>query len=348
MPRICYRCLTKFQINEYGVGMFEQKSFLITGGTGSFGQTIVNKLLEFNVKKVLVFSRDEAKQDFMRQQVKDPRLTFILGDIRSSESVASALAGVDYLFHAAALKQVPASEDFPWEFVQTNIQGTHNLLKALENSTVEKAVFLSTDKAVYPVNAMGMTKALMEKLVKSKKYSYSTVPVVTRYGNVIGSRGSVIPYFIDSIRDFGKVRITNPNMTRFMMSLDESVNLVLFAFANGQSGDLFVQKSPAATVNSIVDALEMIMNKKNIKKEVIGIRPGEKIHETLLTAEERVSSVESPLYFQVKKHTSFSSNVNALSDDIFVDYCSNNTNILSGTELADLLIKNHQVKKLLL
>jgi UDP-N-acetylglucosamine 4,6-dehydratase len=327
--------------------MFEQKTFLITGGTGSFGQTIVNKLLEYNVKKVLVFSRDEAKQDFMRQQLKDPRLTFILGDIRSSESVSSALAGVDYLFHAAALKQVPTSEDFPWEFVQTNIEGTHNLLKGLENSSVEKAVFLSTDKAVYPVNAMGMTKALMEKLVRSKKYSYSTIPVITRYGNVIGSRGSVIPYFIDSIRSFGKVKITNPYMTRFMMSLEESVDLVLFAFANGQSGDLFVQKSPAATVDSIVQALEIIMNKKNIEREEIGIRPGEKIHETLLTAEEKLSSVESQLYFQVKNNTSSSSNAKAFSSNTFVDYSSNNTNILSVEELAAMLIKNYQVKKLL-
>ena len=327
--------------------MFDQKTFLITGGTGSFGQTIVNKLLEYNVKKVLVFSRDEAKQDFMREQLKDPRLTFILGDIRSSESVNSALAGVDFLFHAAALKQVPTSEDFPWEFVQTNIEGTHNLLKGLENSSVEKAVFLSTDKAVYPVNAMGMTKALMEKLVKSKKYSYSTIPVITRYGNVIGSRGSVIPYFIDSIKSFGKVKITNPNMTRFMMSLEESVDLVLFAFANGQSGDLFVQKSPAASVNSIVQALEIVMNKKNIEREEIGIRPGEKIHETLLTAEEKLSSVESQLYFQVRKNNSLSSNVNAFNSNTFLDYSSNNTKILSAEELAEILTKNYQVKKLL-
>lgn len=329
------------------MNVFDQKTFLITGGTGSFGQTIVNKLLEYNVKKVLVFSRDEAKQDFMREQLKDPRLTFILGDIRSSESVNSALAGVDFLFHAAALKQVPTSEDFPWEFVQTNIEGTHNLLKGLENSSVEKAVFLSTDKAVYPVNAMGMTKALMEKLVKSKKYSYSTIPVITRYGNVIGSRGSVIPYFIDSIKSFGKVKITNPNMTRFMMSLEESVDLVLFAFANGQSGDLFVQKSPAASVNSIVQALEIVMNKKNIEREEIGIRPGEKIHETLLTAEEKLSSVESQLYFQVRKNNSLSSNVNAFNSNTFLDYSSNNTKILSAEELAEILTKNYQVKKLL-
>ena len=327
--------------------MFKDKTFLITGGTGSFGQTIVEKLLRSDVKSVKVFSRDEAKQDLMRQKISDKRVSFCLGDIRNFESVKNAVFGVDYLFHAAALKQVPTSEDFPWEFVQTNIQGTHNLLRALEGSSVEKAIFLSTDKAVYPVNAMGMTKALMEKLVKSTKYSYSAIPIITRYGNVIGSRGSVIPYFIESIKNFGLVKVTNPQMTRFMMSLDESVELVLFAFANGKSGDLFVQKSPAANVITIVKALEILMSSKEIQIDEIGVRPGEKMHETLLTIEERNSCIESDLYFQVKR-IDLESNNQSLQKPELVDYSSDNTKLLSSSELATLLNSNSQIKKLLL
>lgn len=327
--------------------MFKDKTFLITGGTGSFGQTIVEKLLRSDIKSVKVFSRDEAKQDLMRQKISDKRVSFCLGDIRNFESVKNAVFGVDYLFHAAALKQVPTSEDFPWEFVQTNIQGTHNVLRALEGSSVEKAVFLSTDKAVYPVNAMGMTKALMEKLVKSTKYSYSAIPIITRYGNVIGSRGSVIPYFIESIKNFGLVKVTNPQMTRFMMSLDESVELVLFAFANGKSGDLFVQKSPAANVITIVKALEILMSSKEIQIDEIGVRPGEKMHETLLTIEERNSCIESDLYFQVKRIDLESNNQNFQKPEL-VDYSSDNTKLLSSSELATLLNNNSQIKKLLL
>jgi len=328
--------------------MFKDKSFLITGGTGSFGQTIVEKLLQSDIKNVKVFSRDEAKQDLMRQKISDKRLTFILGDIRNFESVKNAVFGVDYLFHAAALKQVPTSEDFPWEFVQTNIQGTHNILQALEGSSVEKAVFLSTDKAVYPVNAMGMTKALMEKLVKSSKYSHSTIPIITRYGNVIGSRGSVIPYFIESIKNFGSVKVTNPQMTRFMMSLNESVELVLFAFANGQSGDLFVQKSPAATVLTIVKALEILMNLNEIQIDEVGVRPGEKMHETLLTNEERNSCIESALYFQVKRSIELESNSKNSQKLGITDYSSDNTKLLSSEELATVLSNNSQIKKLFL
>jgi UDP-glucose 4-epimerase len=231
---------------------------------------------------------------------------------------------------------VPASESFPWEFVQTNVQGSHNLLQAISNSTVSKSVFLSTDKAVYPLNAMGMTKALMEKLVRSDDYPSNSTSVITRYGNVIGSRGSVIPQFIDSIKNHGYVNVTELNMTRFMMTLEESVDLVLFALANGSAGDLFVQKSPAATVETIVGALALLFNKTNLEVRKTGIRPGEKIHETLLTAEERSLAIEHEKYFQVKKHN-LSQKV-AIGGSHNVEYTSGNTEILTVTQLAELLI----------
>lgn len=317
--------------------MFKGKSFLITGGTGSFGHTLVNKLLGTNIENVIVFSRDEAKQHFMRQEISDPRVKFVLGDVRSYEAISSALREVDFVFHAAALKQVPASESFPWQFVQTNIQGSHNLLRAISKSGVSRAVFLSTDKAVYPLNAMGMTKALMEKLVRSDDYASDCISVITRYGNVIGSRGSVIPQFIDSIKNRGAVDVTDPQMTRFMMSLDESVDLVLFALANGVTSDLFVQKSPAATVETIVHALAKLLGKSNVQINTIGIRPGEKIHETLLTAEERSLAIEHDRYFQVKKHLhTHSSNLYTATSNLN-EYTSSNTRILTSDELADLL-----------
>ena len=317
--------------------MFKNKSFLITGGTGSFGHTLVTKLLDTEIREIVVFSRDEAKQHFMKQEISDPRLRFILGDIRNYETVSRALYGIDYLFHAAALKQVPASESFPWEFVQTNVQGSHNLLQALSHSTVSKSVFLSTDKAVYPLNAMGMTKALMEKLVRSDDYSSNSTSVITRYGNVIGSRGSVIPQFIDSIKNFGYVSVTEMNMTRFMMSLEESVDLVLFALAKGAAGDLFVQKSPAATVETIAGALALLFNKKDLEIRTVGIRPGEKIHETLLTAEERSLAIEHERYFQVKKHNQDQTPAVATGRSINAEYTSANTEILTVTQLAELL-----------
>ena len=319
--------------------MFKSKSFLITGGTGSFGHTLVNKLLHTDIREIVVFSRDEAKQHFMRQEISDPRLRFVLGDIRNYESISRALYGVDFVFHAAALKQVPASESFPWEFVQTNIQGSHNLLLAISKSTVSNAVFLSTDKAVYPLNAMGMTKALMEKLVRSDDYPSNSTSVITRYGNVIGSRGSVIPQFINSIKNHGYVTVTDLNMTRFMMSLEESVDLVLFALANGSAGDLFVQKSPAATVETIVGALALLFNQTKLEIRNLGIRPGEKMHETLLTAEEKSLAIEHPKYFQVKKHNQAHSEKEATGHSQSIEYTSGNTQILSVTQLAELLAK---------
>ena len=319
--------------------MLEGKSFLITGGTGSFGHTLVNRLLASELAEIVIFSRDEAKQHFMKQKIADSRLRFVLGDVRNYESIARALRGVDYVFHAAALKQVPASESFPWEFVQTNIQGSHNLLRAISESDVTNSVFLSTDKAVYPLNAMGMSKALMEKLVRSDEYSSRSTSVITRYGNVIGSRGSVIPQFIDSIKEKGFVSITDLSMTRFMMSLEESVELVLFALRNGENGDLFVQKSPAASVEVIVDALSLLLNRRDVEIKRIGIRPGEKIHETLLTAEERSLAIEHEKYFQVRKRAGVLTDTPVASNPSNLEYTSANTYNLTKEELAELLIK---------
>lgn len=326
--------------------MLKDKSFLITGGTGSFGNTFAKTLISTEVAEVVIFSRDEAKQHFMRQEIEDPRIRYILGDIRDEGSVKKALSGVDFVFHAAALKHVPVSESFPWEFVKTNIQGSHNLLNAFANSQVTNAVFLSTDKAVYPLNAMGMTKALMEKLVRSEDYPSKTTSVVTRYGNVIGSRGSVIPQFIDSIKKFGEVRVTDPNMTRFMMSLDESVDLVLFALEKGRRGDLFVQKSPAVTVQTIVNSLSILMNRKNIKINQVGIRPGEKIHETLLTSEERTLAKEHARYFQVRSRMDDLNSIKNSPGSIS-EYTSENTTLLNSEQLAAMLLEIPYVVALL-
>ena len=327
--------------------MLTGKNFLITGGTGSFGHTMVNKLLQTDVNEIVVFSRDEAKQHFMRQEISDPRVRFILGDVRNFESIAKALYGIDLIFHAAALKHVPASESAPWEFVQTNVQGSHNLLRAISESEVSKAVFLSTDKAVYPLNAMGMSKALMEKLVRSDEYPSKAKSVITRYGNVIGSRGSVIPQFIESIKKSQSVIVTDKLMTRFMMSLEESVDLVLFALERGNAGDLLVQKSPAATVSTIIDALSILLNVKNIKVNTVGIRPGEKIHETLLSAEEKSLALEHQKYFQVSRRTGGISASQSIAEKSYTEYTSENTDILSAEQLADMLRKIPQISSLI-
>ena len=322
--------------------MFSGKTFLITGGTGSFGQTLIRHLINTDVARIVVFSRDEAKQHLMRVSYPDQRIQFIIGDTRNESSVKRALKGVNFVFHAAALKQVPAGENFPWEFVQTNVVGSNNLLTNLDSAGVEKAVFLSTDKAVYPVNAMGMSKALMEKLVRSENYNLSSIPLITRYGNVIGSRGSVIPAFIESIKNTNSVEITDENMTRFMMSLDQSVGLVLYALGHGSSGDLFVQKAPSASVKVLVDALEIIFQRK-IERKYVGIRPGEKIHESLLTAEEFSNAIESDQYFQVPRIVSPDTG----GKKQFVDYSSHTTHQLKAEELSNLLLTIPEVTQLI-
>lgn len=327
--------------------MLGNSTFLITGGTGSFGNTLVSHLLNTDVAEIRIFSRDESKQHYMKQAIRDSRVRYFLGDVRNADSTNHAVQGADYVFHAAALKHVPAGELYPWEFTQTNIGGSHNLLRAIEGSTVKRAVFLSTDKAVYPVNAMGMSKAMMEKLVRSSNYSSSSVNLITRYGNVIGSRGSVIPQFISSLRNTGMVKVTNLEMTRFMMSLEDSVSLVLFALEKGEPGDLFVQKAPGATVENIVEALSLLLGIKNPEIEIVGVRPGEKIHETLLTAEESFRSIEHDNYFQVSNVgnlESVSANMQNLSN---AEYASNTTVQLNSQELADLLSNIPLIKELL-
>jgi UDP-glucose 4-epimerase len=317
--------------------MLKNSTFLITGGTGSFGNTLVDHLLKTDVSEIRIFSRDESKQHYMRQAISDDRVRFYLGDVRNMDSIMHAVDGADYVFHAAALKHVPAGELYPWEFANTNILGSHNLLRAIGNSTVQKSVFLSTDKAVYPVNAMGMTKAMMEKLVRSSSYPGASINLITRYGNVIGSRGSVIPQFIDSIRKHSRVQVTNRDMTRFMMSLEDSVELVLFALSQGKPGDLFVQKAPAATVDTIVKALSLLMKVKKVDIEVVGVRPGEKIHETLLTAEEYFRSTKHDKYFEVPNVGSFESNLSNMLDLGGSEYSSDKTEQLDASQLADLL-----------
>ncbi len=322
--------------------MFAGQTFLITGGTGSFGRTLVEHLLNTDIQKIVVFSRDEAKQHFMREEFPDSRLKLVLGDVRNEHAVRTVLQGVDFVFHAAALKQVPAGESFPWEFVQTNVVGSQNIISNLDSAGVKKAVFLSTDKAVYPVNAMGISKAMMEKLVRAEHLGAKACPIITRYGNVIGSRGSVIPGFLKSIKETGSVNITDGSMTRFMMSLKESVDLVIFALENGNAGDLFVQKAPASTVESLVDAIEMI-TKQKITRNYVGIRPGEKVHESLLTAEERARALETAKYFQVPRLAQPISN----RESTFEEYSSNSTTMLSAYELSDLLNGIPEIRNLI-
>lgn len=322
--------------------MFAGQTFLITGGTGSFGKTLVEHLLSTDIQKIVVLSRDEAKQHYMREEFPDSRLKLVLGDVRNELTVRTVLQGVDFVFHAAALKQVPAGESFPWEFVQTNITGSQNIISNLEGAGVKKAVFLSTDKAVYPVNAMGMSKAMMEKLVRAEHHGTTACPIITRYGNVIGSRGSVIPGFLGSIRDSGSVNITDGSMTRFMMSLKESVDLVLFALEHGNSGDLFVQKAPASTVETLVESLE-ILTKRKVKRNYIGVRPGEKIHESLLTAEERSRASETTNYFQVPRLQTQALNLSST----FQEYSSNTTKMLSAVELSEILAGIIEIRNLI-
>jgi UDP-glucose 4-epimerase len=326
--------------------MFKDKTFLVTGGTGSFGNTLINYLLKTDIKKIKCFSRDEDKQSTMRIKIMDNRMEFILGDVRDFDSVDQVLNDVDFVFHAAALKHVPVSESNPWEFIQTNIHGSRNLLVAMKKSNVQKAVFLSTDKAVYPLNAMGMTKAIMEKMVRSNNYTKPATSMITRYGNVIGSRGSVIPYFIQALQNGSVVNITNPQMTRFMMTLDESVSLVLYALKNGQPGELFVQKSPAATVETIFFAVANLLNISNPKFTIGGIRPGEKIHETLLTSEEMASAKSNENYFTVPSSPRLSSDFGALNKTP-LEYSSNTAELMSQEQLVKMLSTNPEIQSLL-
>lgn len=281
--------------------MFENRTLLITGGTGSFGNTILKGLLDYPLKEIRIFSRDEKKQDDMRRQFQHDKIKFYIGDVRDFDSVSTAMKGVDYVFHAAALKQVPSCEFFPLEATKTNVYGTYNVIKASRLNNVKRVICLSTDKAAYPINAMGISKALMEKVAISESRNIADdgpIICVTRYGNVMASRGSVIPLFIDQILNNKPLTITDPNMTRFMMSLDEAVDLVLYAFKNGEQGDLFVQKSSASTVGILAESLKKIF-KSDCEVKVMGSRHGEKLYETLLTKEEFVKSHDLGDYYKV-------------------------------------------------
>ncbi len=282
--------------------MFEGKTFLITGGTGSFGQNMVNYLINFtNVAQIRVFSRDEEKQDRMRHNFKNDKIKYYIGDVRNYESIHDAMHNVDYVFHAAALKQVPSCEFYPKEAVLTNIIGANNVIQSVIDNKVKNLVMLSTDKAVQPINAMGMTKALMEKLMVAKSYNLNgneTILSATRYGNVMASRGSVIPLFIKQCKENKPITITNPDMTRFLMSLDESVRLVLFAFQNAKNGDIFVQKAPAATIYDLACAIKELFNPK-AEIRIIGTRHGEKIHETLIAKHEMCKAIDMECFFRI-------------------------------------------------
>ena len=279
---------------------------LVTGGTGSFGSTVTSKLLSVGVSEVRIFSRDENKQDSLRKKLDDDRARFYIGDVRDRDSVQEAMSGVNYVFHAAALKQVPSCEFFPEQAVATNITGSSNVIHSAHRSGVESVVCLSTDKAVYPINAMGMTKALMEKVATAfsrNNPDSETIVSIVRYGNVMYSRGSVIPLFIDQLMAHGEVTVTDPLMTRFMMTLDQSVDLVAHAFTHASPGDLFVRKAPACTVKTLVEALALILNISDPSSRIIGTRHGEKLHESLLSVEELARSVDQESYFKVPLDT---------------------------------------------
>tara|TARA_Y100000992_G_C21268151_1_gene495111 strand:- start:1564 stop:2577 length:1014 start_codon:yes stop_codon:yes gene_type:complete len=330
------------------------KIFLITGGTGSFGSTMVKYLLDNNAKEIRILSRDEKKQDDLRKKLSNEKVKFYIGDTRDYSSVTGAVSGSDYVFQAAALKQVPSCEFFPMEAIKTNIYGTDNVIKASENNDVKKVVVLSTDKAVYPINAMGMSKALAEKLAVSRIYSNSATNTIcncTRYGNVMGSRGSVIPLFIEQILSNKELTITDPLMTRFLMSLEDSVNLVMYAFENGEKGDLFVMKSPASTIIDLVEGLSILFKKK-VKTNIIGIRHGEKMHETLVSKEEMMRSEDLGDYFRIipderdlnyEKYFEKGTGVKAE----LREYNSSNTKMLDPKEVADRLAELDFVKKYL-
>ncbi|MEG0616717.1 MAG: polysaccharide biosynthesis protein [Oscillospiraceae bacterium] len=280
--------------------VYSGKTLLITGGTGSFGNTVLKHFLGTDIGEIRIFSRDEKKQDDMRKALNNEKVKFYIGDVRNIDSIKNAMRGVDYVFHAAALKQVPSCEFFPMEAVRTNVLGTDNVLTAAIHAKVKKVVCLSTDKAAYPINAMGISKAMMEKVIGAKaltvKNSETTI-CCTRYGNVMASRGSVIPLFIEQIRAGKPITVTDPNMTRFLMSLDEAVSLVTFAFENANPGDLFVQKSPASTIEDLARGVQQLFGDTGI--HVIGTRHGEKLYETLLTREERVRSEDLGGYYRV-------------------------------------------------
>ena len=330
--------------------MFNNKILLVTGGTGSFGNAVVSRFINTDIKEIRIFSRDEMKQDDMRKLYNNDKLKFYIGDVRDQNSVDDVMRDVDYMFHAAALKQVPSCEFHPMQAVKTNIVGTENVLNSAINAGVKKVIVLSTDKAVYPINAMGISKAMMERVAVAKGRNVAeTMIAVTRYGNVIASRGSVIPLFINQLRSGAPITITNPKMTRFMMSLDQAVELVLFAFENGKSGDIFVQKAPAVTIELLVNTIKNIIGRPKHEVKTIGTRHGEKLYETLLTKEEMVKAIDMGEYFRIPADTRdlnynkfFEEGEEVLNEA--GEYHSHNTHRLNGGELTDLLLNLREIK----
>jgi UDP-glucose 4-epimerase len=324
--------------------MFQNKTLLITGGTGSFGNAVMRRFLDSEIKEIRIFSRDEKKQDDMRKRYKNDKLKFYLGDVRDLASVKNALHGVDYVFHAAALKQVPSCEFFPLEAVKTNILGTDNVLTGAIEMGIKKVICLSTDKAAYPINAMGISKAMMEKVFVAKSRTVDpekTLICGTRYGNVMASRGSVIPLFVDQIKKGQPLTITDPNMTRFLMSLEEAVELVVFAFENAQAGDIMVQKAPASTIGDLAQALKELFHVDNEIK-IIGTRHGEKLYETLLTKEEHVVAQDLGGFFRVpadQRDLNYDKYFVEGNEEIqqVEDYHSHNTQRLNVEEIKDKL-----------
>lgn len=334
--------------------MFKNQKLLITGGTGSFGNAVLKRFLNTDTKEIRIFSRDEKKQEDMRVNLKNDRVKFYIGDVRDFESINDALKGVDYVFHAAALKQVPSCEFYPMEAVRTNILGAENVLKAALINKVKKMIVLSTDKAVYPINAMGLTKAMMEKLMVAKSRSSETTDTIfcaTRYGNVMASRGSVIPLFINQIKAGLPITVTDPKMTRFLMSLEDSVELVLYAYQHASSGDIFIPKAPAATVMTLVLALKEIFKADNEIK-IIGTRHGEKLYESLVNREEMARAEDLGRYYRIPSDSRdlnynkyFIEGEQKIS--MVEDYTSHNTGQLDVNEVIDLLMKLDLIKETL-
>lgn len=325
--------------------MFHKKTLLITGGTGSFGNAVLRRFIDSDLLEIRILSRDEKKQDDTRKKYNNQKLKFYIGDVRDYQSVLNAVRGVDYIYHAAALKQVPSCEFHPMEAVKTNVLGTENVLEAAVNCGVKRVVCLSTDKAVYPINAMGISKAMMEKVIVAKSRSSSeTVICATRYGNVMASRGSVIPLFVNQIRAGQPITITDPSMTRFMMTLDDAVDLVLFAFKYGRPGEIFVQKAPAATIETLAKALIRLLDASDHRIDVIGTRHGEKLFETLLSREEVVAAQELSNYYRVPPDLRdlnyekyFEQGETKISEA--VEYTSHNTTRLNVEDMQALLMK---------
>ena len=330
---------------------YNNKTLLITGGTGSFGNAVLRRFLNSNIAEIRIFSRDELKQDDMRKKYNNEKIKFYLGDVRDVNSLEDAIKGVDFIFHAAALKQVPSCEFYPMQAVSTNIIGTENVLNTAIKYGVKKVIVLSTDKAVYPINAMGISKAMMEKVAVAKSRNLNdneTIICCTRYGNVMASRGSVIPLFIKQIKDGKAITITDPNMTRFMMSLDDAVDLVKFAFKNGTNGDIFVQKSPAATIKLLAKTLTNVLNRPEHTIKIIGTRHGEKLYETLLTREEMVNAVDMDKYYKIPSDTRDLNYSKYFEEGEVIteadDYNSHNTYRLNLNELEKMLLDLKEIQ----